>query len=92
MSSVYILVLHGDTSEPYESYPTVELLKAFTSKPTKGDVCYALKERFPNVAGVVKFANRDEHSFDRWLSVDPDKWDYYGSHYRWEIEEVGYGN
>lgn len=90
MSGVYILVLHGDTSEPYETYPTVELLRAFTTYPTKGDVYYALKERFPNVAGVVKFANRDCHSFDRFLSVEPNKYDYYGSYYHWEVFKVGY--
>jgi hypothetical protein len=87
--SIFVLRLHSDTCEPYESYPQVELLAAFPSYPTKVQIYKALRERLPNEAGVVAFAAGDGACWNNTLYTEPCAEDYYGSSFNWVVEEIG---
>jgi hypothetical protein len=89
MNKVYVLLLHSDTLEPYESYPQTDLLRVYTSPPTVVQRYKVLKDMFAGShTGMVLFAlNGCEIRTS--LDVFEDG-DHYGSYYYWEVREVDY--
>lgn len=88
MKSIFVLRLHSDTCEPYESYPQVELLAAFPSYPTKVQIYKALSKRLHTEAGVVAFAAGDGACWNNTLYTESCEDDYYGSSFNWVVEEL----
>jgi hypothetical protein len=88
MSNIFVLCLHSDTLEPYESYQQTELLCAYTSRPSKADIYRALRKRFPNTSGIAVWAFGKENCWSNTLCLEPSEWEYYGSMFRFEVKEV----
>jgi hypothetical protein len=88
LNTVFVLCLHSDTLEPYESYPRTELLRVYTSPPTLVQRYKVLKDRFAgSQAGMGLFAL---NGCEIRTSLDVFEDDYYGSYYYWEVMEVDY--
>jgi hypothetical protein len=85
MNKVYVLLLHSDTSDPYERYPHTELLRAYTSPPTALQRYKVLKDRWGSQVGMVLFAL---NGCEIRTSLDVFEDGEYGSYYYWEVKEV----
>jgi hypothetical protein len=88
LNTVFVLCLHSDTLEPYESYPQTELLCAFNHRPSKADLYKTLRKRFPNTSGMVQWVFGKENCWSNSLCLEPSEGDYYGSIFRFEVKEV----